>query len=252
MSVADGTAPCSKEKGSRARRFGLALALGLLAMMFFVLTANAYVAVKVDDSLVDFDQGSFVYTGLLDIPDKGIHSVQLLPVGLTGEWQTSPQHLPERLADMATAANGNALYVIGGTDPQNDPRTEVYSTIISDVWGTLVPWRTETALPEARTGPASAVDVRSGSTSILYVVGGLAAHQGQVVALVAPEEEAHRVGERGQSLPQAARQIKEQRQAGRVTLGMDGEGRHKIRVTAQEVDGVGDGAADREDATSPR
>jgi uncharacterized repeat protein (TIGR01451 family) len=173
MSGADGNAPCSKEKGSTTRQLGLAIVLGLLGMLIFALTANAYVAVKIDDTLVDFDQGTFIRTGLLDIPEKDIDSVQLLPIGLTGEWQTSPQRLPQRLADMATATNGYNIYVIGGTDQLNAPRGEVYSTMISDVWGTLIPWRTEQLLPESRTGAASAVNTRPGGTSTLYVVGGL-------------------------------------------------------------------------------
>jgi uncharacterized repeat protein (TIGR01451 family) len=155
-----------------AQRLMLAFVLGLLAVLAGFVTVNAYVAVKIESSLADFDSGTFIYTGLLDIPPD-IHSVQLLPVGLTGDWQVSDRPLPEKRADMAAAANGNVLYVIGGTDDDGDVRATVYSSIISDVYGALTPWQTDKSLPAPRTGAGSAVFTGTGDISTLYVVGGL-------------------------------------------------------------------------------
>ena len=80
-----------KEKGSLARQLVLALVLGLLGVLLVIMTANAYVAVKIHDTLEDFDRGTFNYTGLLDLPPH-IESVQLLPIGLTGEWPCEQLH----------------------------------------------------------------------------------------------------------------------------------------------------------------
>jgi uncharacterized repeat protein (TIGR01451 family) len=152
----------------------LALVLGLLGVLLMIMTANAYVAKKTQDSLLDFDRGRFFYTGLLDIPPD-IHSVQLLPVGLTGEWDYG-QPLPLPLADMGAAANGGVIYVVGGTTPEgglSKVHGGVYTSIMTGVKGALTPWFAEPALPAPRTGAAVAVHRGDGNTSTLYVVGGL-------------------------------------------------------------------------------
>jgi hypothetical protein len=174
MNGSDRTEPFGAETGSTPRRLVLALVLGLLGTLILVMTANAYVAVKIQDTLVDFDRGSFFYTGLLDIPPD-IDSVQLLPVGLTGEWGPANLKLPMRLKDLsAVILNGDVIYVVGGNDANFDVHPEVYTTIISDVKGTLTPWQTQPSLPAPRTGAGIAVRPGNGDTSTtLYVVGGL-------------------------------------------------------------------------------
>jgi uncharacterized repeat protein (TIGR01451 family) len=166
---------CDGHPGAtRARRLVLAFVLGLLGVLLMIMTANAYVAKKTQDSLLDFDRGRFFYTGLLDIPPD-IHSVQLLPVGLTGDWGYG-QPLPLPLADMGASTNGDVIYVIGGTTPEgglSQVHDGVYTSIMTGVKGDLTPWFTEPALPAPRTGAAIAVYHREGGASTIYVVGGL-------------------------------------------------------------------------------
>jgi uncharacterized repeat protein (TIGR01451 family) len=168
-----------KEGAARGRRVVLALVLGLLGALLVIMTANAYVAKKTHDTLLDFDRGRFFYTGLLDIPPD-IHSVQLLPVGLTGEWDPNGQKLPHPLADMGATTNGDVIYVAGGTTPGGSLHVvddRVYTSIMTGVKGMLTPWFQEPSLPEARTGAAAAVHRGAGGISTLYVVGGLAPGQ---------------------------------------------------------------------------
>jgi uncharacterized repeat protein (TIGR01451 family) len=172
MNESGGIIPWYIEQRSILRRLTLILVLGLLAALTLIATANAYVAVKVHDTLADFDQGTFIYTGLLDIPDFGIHSVQLLPIGLTGDFVTSSQLLPRRLANMAAIANGDVMYVVGGTSDLDEARAEVYSSKIAGLNGELTPWHQETSLPQVLAGTSLAVHRPGGQTSTLYVLGG--------------------------------------------------------------------------------
>jgi uncharacterized repeat protein (TIGR01451 family) len=138
------------------------------------VTANAYVARKTETTLADFDSGTFAYTGLLDLPDREppIDSVQLIPIGLTGAWQTSNQSLPVALANLAATALDNRFYVVGGTDINQEARDLVYSTQ-AGARGALTPWQAENPLPAPRAGAALAVSPTATSTSLLYVVGGI-------------------------------------------------------------------------------
>jgi uncharacterized repeat protein (TIGR01451 family) len=175
MNKSDSSVSCNGRRGAtRARRLVLAIVLGLLGVLLMIMTANAYVAKKAQDSLLDFDRGRFFYTGLLDIPPD-IHSVQLLPVGLTGEWDYG-QPLPLPLADMGAAANGDVIYVVGGITPVarlSEVHDGVYTSIMTGVEGALTPWFTEPSLPAPRYGAAVAVYHREGGPSTIYVVGGL-------------------------------------------------------------------------------
>ncbi len=179
MNRADSSVSSDGHRGAtRARRLVLALVLGLLGVLLMIMTANAYVAKKTQDSLLDFDRGRFFYTGLLDIPPD-IHSVQLLPVGLTGEWDYG-QPLPLPLADMGAAANDGVIYVVGGTTPVgglSQVHDGVYTSIMMGVKGALSPWVPEPALPAPRTGAAVAIYRREPGPSTIYVVGGLGAGQ---------------------------------------------------------------------------
>lgn len=173
MNRADCSVSCDDRRGAiRARRLVLALVLGLLGVLLMIMTANAYVAKKTQDSLLDFDRGTFFYTGLLDIPDDDIHSVQLLPIGLTGK-MTATHSLPLSLTNLAAVANGDVIYVVGGIDSKPEARVEVYSAIITGTQGEIAPWQTANALPAARVGAGIAVHPGTGDTSTLYVVGGL-------------------------------------------------------------------------------
>ncbi len=154
---------------TKRRQAALALVLALLAMVTIAATAHAYVARRTETTLVDFDSGIFSYTGLLDLPDEHIDSVQLMPVGLGGDWHTSVMTLPLRLANLATVVSGNRIYVVGGTDRKLNFRPEVYSYDVG-LDGALSMPQTRSELPEARA--AAGVTVYDGPTPVIYVVGG--------------------------------------------------------------------------------
>lgn len=152
------------------RTIALALPLGLLATLIAVISASAYVSKKTESTLADFDSGTFLYTGLLDIPPD-THSVQLLPIGLTGDWSTSTRHLPQPLANLAATTSGDYVYVVGGTNSRGLPVKAVYASQMS-TGGELTPWSTEVSLPQARGGVGIAAWPINASSAMLYAVGG--------------------------------------------------------------------------------
>lgn len=167
--------PC--HRSSLRRSIALGLPLALLVMLALVISANAYVSVKTESTLADFDSGTFLFTGLLDIPTDDIHSVQLLPIGLTGNWQTSSQPLPQPRANIAAVANGDYIYAVGGTDQDAHVVKSVYASEMS-LGGELVPWSTGISLPGARAGVGLATWPVDASSTMLYVVGGFGADYG--------------------------------------------------------------------------
>ncbi len=173
MNRPDSSSTCDRERGRVTHRLVLSFVLGLLGVLILMVTANAYVARKIEDSLADFDSGTFIDTGLLDLPAEDIHSVQLLPVGLTGQFRESAHKLPQKLTNLAVVANGDVLYVIGGTGEDNEPRQTVYSSIITGPNGELTPWQAEAnILPQERAAASAVVHRLDEDTSMLYVVGG--------------------------------------------------------------------------------
>lgn len=158
-------------KGARQRRAALALVLAMLGVLAVAVTANAYVAKLTETTLVDFDSGTFRFTGLLDLPDEQIDSVQLMPVGLAGDWQTANQILPERRVNLRATVAGNRIYVVGGWDDSFIWRTEVYSYDVGPD-GELGSPQTRSGIPEGRAAPGFTVHDPNGATPVLYVVGG--------------------------------------------------------------------------------
>jgi uncharacterized repeat protein (TIGR01451 family) len=163
------TMSCAGKSDKWPRQVGLGLVLGLLSVLVLIVTADAYVSKKTETTLVDFDSGLFLYTGLLDLPPRD--SVQLLPIGLTGDWNSSGQPLPEPLVNLSTIANGDTIYAIGGTDYEGNIRKEVFSSTMR-LGQDLTPWQTATPLPQVRAGAGVAVYPLDTETSMLYVVGG--------------------------------------------------------------------------------
>lgn len=153
------------------RQLVLACTLSLLAVLAFIVTAHAYVAKETKTTVAQFDGGSFFYTGLLDIPPD-IDSVQLLPIGLTGDMALSTHPLPVKLANAGAIGHENFVYVVGGTDDTQTVRDEVYSTQTS-YEGEITGWQSQAQLPAARAGAGLAIyPLASGGESVLYVVGG--------------------------------------------------------------------------------
>ena len=157
-------------RSTRGRPAALALVLAMLALLAIATTANAFVARLTETTVSDFDSGFFSYTGLLDIPPD-IHSVQLLPVGLTGDWHTSAMTMPWPLANFGSVLSGNRIYVVGGTDDDQDARKDVRSYDL-DGGGALSGPHVRTALPEARAAAGVTIHDPDGASPVLYVVGG--------------------------------------------------------------------------------
>ncbi|MBN1658087.1 MAG: DUF11 domain-containing protein [Anaerolineae bacterium] len=165
------TEQITRPRGALPRPLLLAIPLALLGVLLVTATVQAVMVSRVHTTLAQFDTGSFDRTGLLDIPSEGIHSVQLLPIGLTGDWAALPP-LPRALADMAAVTNGDFVYVIGGIDAEQNGRAEVYRNTLN-LSGTIGAWVEETALPVELDSATAAVYRGAGGTATLYVIGGV-------------------------------------------------------------------------------
>jgi len=156
----------------RRRGFGLALTFAALALIATAMTAQAFVARMTETTLDDFASGTFHKTGLLDIPPN-IDSVQLLPVGLTGDWQPD-RSLPIGLVDLFGVAAGGHVVVMGGQDADFHYHDEVYVSAIGDQ-GALGPWTGQAhPLPQPMAAAAAAVYPKDDDESFIYVLGGIA------------------------------------------------------------------------------
>ena len=107
--------------GGRPSRAGLLrLGAGLVALALLgalvcgPLPAAAFVTEIVLDAVQDFAPGSFVRTGLVNIPAQGISGVQLMPVGLAGDWVRDGRSLPVPVQEAAVVAYGQYIYLLGG------------------------------------------------------------------------------------------------------------------------------------------
>ncbi|MCL7453455.1 MAG: hypothetical protein M8467_10460 [Anaerolineae bacterium] len=149
----------------------MSLVLGLLGVCIVSVAAHAYVVRRIETTLDDFYTGTFLYTGLLDIPGEGIDSVQLMPIGLTGNWQLSANQLPQALVDLAAVGGNDRIYVIGGTNESTYTTQQVYSAQMNPE-GDTSPWRAESPLPVPLAGAAAVFRAGSSDTSALYVIGG--------------------------------------------------------------------------------
>ncbi len=164
--------PCRHPLRSRCRGLALALVFGAVALIATTITAHAFVAKMTETTLDDFASGTFHKTGLLDIPPD-IDSVQLLPVGLTGEWGPG-RSLPVALVDLFGIATGGYLVVMGGQDASFHYRDEVYVSAIG-AQGALGPWTVQAhPLPQAMAAAAAAVYPKDEDESYIYVLGGIA------------------------------------------------------------------------------
>ena len=149
----------------------LALVLAMWAVLAIATTANAFVARLTETTVSDFDSGIFRYTGLLDLPGEDIHSVQLLPVGLTGDWHTSAMTMPWPMANFGSVVSGDRIYVVGGTDDDQDVRKDVRSYDLGSD-GALSGPHVQSELPEERAASGVTVHDPDGASPVLYVVGG--------------------------------------------------------------------------------
>ncbi len=163
---------------SRHRALALVVALCALAVLLIVTvtTTEAFVSKLSETTLADFASGSFYRTSLLDVPP--IDGIQLLPVGLSGQWEPAFPALPEPLTEMAVVSGRNAandkgqIVVMGGFAPGYEVRDTVYvNTLNAD--GSLGTWISQThPLPQALSSGTAVIYPRDANSSWIYVLGG--------------------------------------------------------------------------------
>jgi uncharacterized repeat protein (TIGR01451 family) len=124
---------------------GLLVAFLLLAAMLLTIPAWADLITVTQTTLEDFNAGTLYHTGLTRFDDG---EVQLLVVGLAGEWitDTNTTGLPALARHSAIYYNDHIL-VVGGWDIDRLPRDEVYYTTIDPYDHNLADWQTTTPLP---------------------------------------------------------------------------------------------------------
>jgi uncharacterized repeat protein (TIGR01451 family) len=126
---------------------GLAtIGLTVAALLLVISSAQADLISVIHTTLEDFNAGILYHTGLTNV-DGG--EVQLLVVGLAGEWitDTNTTGLPALYGHTAVYHN-NHILVIGGRNAALQARNEVYYTTISPDNHDLADWQTTTPLPD--------------------------------------------------------------------------------------------------------
>jgi uncharacterized repeat protein (TIGR01451 family) len=133
----------------RPRLFGGMVIACLALTLYFVIRVSAAedLAVITHTTLEEFNEGEFYHTGLTREDDG---EVQLLVVGIAGEWITNTNctGLPAR--DRHTAVHhGGHIIVVGGKETDTKPKRDVYYTTIDPFDHDLANWQKTTPLPEA-------------------------------------------------------------------------------------------------------
>jgi uncharacterized repeat protein (TIGR01451 family) len=142
-------------------------------------TTQAYVTKVGETTLVDFASGQFYRTSLLEIPPD-VDSVQLVPIGLSGQWGTEPHSLPIALTELSAVAGRNAaadkgqIVVMGGFETTHYHDQVFISNVNTD--GSLGEWIEQTGapLPQPRAAAAAAIYPRDANSSWIYLLGGTA------------------------------------------------------------------------------
>jgi len=172
----------SGDVSSRGRALALSLVGCALVILLIgmVTTSHAFVTTIGEDTLEDFASGEFYRTSLLEIPPD-VDSIQLVPIGLSGEWGMEPHSLPIALTELAAVAGRSAdaskghVMVMGGFDRDHHYHDEVYVSAINDD-GSLNGWieQTSAPLPQALAAAAAAIYPRDANSSWVYLLGGTA------------------------------------------------------------------------------
>jgi hypothetical protein len=145
--------------------------LGLSLLMLRGLPAAAFVTQAVLDVVPDFAGGTFQRTGLISNPQGDVSGVQLMPIGLSGEWVRDARVLPVPLQELTATSWGNRIYVMGGRLADGQFSKRVFVLRLADD-GSIAAVQDAPQLPVELVGASSFVHETGGVTSI-YVVGGL-------------------------------------------------------------------------------
>jgi len=152
--------------------FGLKLLFIVATVGFFlygIASTYAFVVFLQEDSSADFLDGTFYFTGLNTRDDM----VTLLPIGLTGDWNTDASSLPVGLTDLAAVAMDNRIFVVGGYTDNNEYSRGIYSATVQDITGTLSAWTWIGDMPEGLAGHQVVLHPTTDQTSTLLILGGV-------------------------------------------------------------------------------
>jgi hypothetical protein len=183
---------------SRAEKLLCILGLVLLVVVALILLAQSWVAcaggqqyLTLDTTYEQFlgqDPGALGSVSALTftvVSRIGDGEVQLLPLGVVGDWETLPSPLLPRPVESAGAVlyvepdppYRRRIYLIGGYDFQNMTRLDTVYTCDVNPDGSLTDWITQTAfLPVELSSPAAAISTEDFHgdpiTPTIYLVGG--------------------------------------------------------------------------------
>ncbi|HSJ55145.1 MAG TPA: CARDB domain-containing protein [Anaerolineae bacterium] len=133
----------------RPRLLGGMVIACLALTLYFVVNAPAAadLTTLTHTTLEEFNTGVLYHTGLTREDDG---EVQLLVVGIAGDWivNTNTTGLPARDRHTAVHHNGHII-VVGGKEIDNVVKGDVYYTTIDPISHDLANWQKTTALPPA-------------------------------------------------------------------------------------------------------
>jgi hypothetical protein len=174
------------------------LLIGVCLTLFSALpTAPAFAGVErnqdIDNTLAEFDDGSFQMAASANYPATGIRpgdtlgAVQMAPIAVIDDMDTITT-LPATRVDAGVVALGRNIFAIGGT-VTDTASNSVISSQVNQANGGLGAWQTDVSLPavqhSARTGftantvsarilPAVAAYAKTQDSGFVYVLGGTA------------------------------------------------------------------------------
>jgi len=136
------------------------------------LPAGAFVTQVTVDVVDDFSGGVFDRTGLINLPSQGVSGVQLMPIGLSGEWVQDTRTLPISLQETVAVAYGDYVYLLGGRMADGQATNRVFYLRVNRADGSVAQVGECTSrllVPVA--GASAFVYVVSGQPYV-YVIGG--------------------------------------------------------------------------------
>ncbi|MGQ9553406.1 MAG: hypothetical protein ACUVWR_04760 [Anaerolineae bacterium] len=156
-----------------SKRIRLLAGIGavLLSLLLGAVPATAFVTQTVVDVVSDFSSGTFDRTGLVNIPAENVSGVQLMPIGLSGEWVQDSRSLPVALQELAAVSYGNYIYVLGGRLANGQATNRVFYLKANADGSIASISESANRLPVALAGASAFVHETDGVVSI-YVIGG--------------------------------------------------------------------------------